>query len=316
MNLSRSKNALSALVVVAVSTASSAHHLLWSSSAVAAEGVGKIRPLITTAELVPGANRFAFGLMKANRLLDNADVIVRLFQLKDGQGHLVAQAAADYKPIAGANENDKVHRHSDGTPHTHTSDWDVKGLYVARLAFPTSGIWGVELLVREPSLPPETVRLSVGVLDRARTPTVGAPAPRSRNLTAADVPDLREIDTSPRPDPRLHQVRIAEAIAKGRPQLIVFATPQFCTSRMCGPVVDIVRGLLPAYEKRVDFSHQEIWQDFAAKKLFPTVKEWGLYTEPWIFVVDGKGIIRAKFEGLVTKDELEQALQEIIPPHS
>ena len=158
----------------------------------------------------------------------------------------------------------------------------------------------------------EPIRLAVTVEEAAATPTVGSPAPRSRNLIARDVKNLRQIDTSPRPDPRLHQVRIADAIAQGKPQLIVFATPQFCTTRRCGPVVDIVRTLLPTYGKRVAFIHQEIWHDFADKKVFPTVEEWRLFTEPWIFVVDGQGIIRAKFEGLVTARELESALQQIL----
>jgi hypothetical protein len=158
----------------------------------------------------------------------------------------------------------------------------------------------------------EPVRLAVIVEEAATTPAVGSAAPRSRNLIASDVKDLRQIDTSPRPDPRLHQVRIADAIAQGKPQLIVFATPQFCTSRMCGPVVDIVRTLLPAYGKQVAITHQEIWQDFASKRAFSTVDEWRLQSEPWIFVVDGQGIIRAKFEGLVTERELESALQQIL----
>ena len=157
----------------------------------------------------------------------------------------------------------------------------------------------------------ETSRLTVLVQQSAATLTVGSAAPRSRNLIAKDVKELRQIDTSERPDARLHQVRIADAIALGKAQLIVFATPQFCTSRMCGPVVDIVRTLLPAYGKQVVFTHQEIWQDFADKKVFPTVEEWRLRSEPWIFVVDGQGIIRAKFEGLVTAMELERALQEV-----
>jgi hypothetical protein len=162
----------------------------------------------------------------------------------------------------------------------------------------------------------EPVRLAVTVEEAAATPAVGSAAPRSRNLIASDVKDLRQIDTSQRPDPRLHQFRIADAIKQGKPQLIVFATPQFCTSRMCGPVVDIVRTLLPIYGKRVAFTHQEIWQDFADKKLFSTVEEWGLRSEPWIFVVDGRGIIRAKFEGLVTVQELEAALQQVMTPGS
>ena len=125
---------------------------------------------------------------------------------------------------------------------------------------------------------------------------------------------MRHIDTSDPPDPRLHQVRIADAIAQGKPQVIVFATPKFCTSRVCGPVVDVVRLLLPTYGNRVVFAHQEIWQDFATQRVSPTVEEWHLHSEPWIFVVDGQGIIRAKFEGLTTARDIAVALQQILEP--
>jgi hypothetical protein len=43
--------------------------------------------------------------------------------------------------------------------------------------------------------------------------------------------------------------------------------------------------------------------------------EWNLHTEPWIFVVDGQGIIRAKFEGLTTVRELEAALLQVLDRH-
>jgi hypothetical protein len=155
-------------------------------------------------------------------------------------------------------------------------------------------------------------RFNVNVLAAPRTPVPGTQAPRSHNLIASDVSDLRQIDTSDPPDPRLHQVRIADAIAQGRPQVIVFATPKFCTSRVCGPVVDIVRTLLPTYGARVVFTHQEIWQDAATHKFFPTITEWNLQSEPWIFVIDGKGVIRARFEGLTTAREIEAALQQLL----
>jgi hypothetical protein len=107
-------------------------------------------------------------------------------------------------------------------------------------------------------------------------------------------------------------MRIADAIAQGKPQVIVFATPQLCTSRVCGPVVDVVRMLIPTYGERVVFTHQEVWQDATAQALSPTMVEWNLHTEPWIFVVDGQGIIRAKFEGLTTVRELEAALKQVL----
>jgi hypothetical protein len=139
----------------------------------------------------------------------------------------------------------------------------------------------------------------------------GAPAPRSRNLVASDVNDLRRIDSSEPPDPRLHQTRIADAIAQGRPQVIVFATPKHCTSRVCGPVVDVVRTLIPIYGHRVTFIHQEIWST-ASQTFTPTVEEWNLRSEPWIFVVDAQGVVRARFEGVTTRRELEEALTTML----
>jgi hypothetical protein len=251
-------------------------------------------------------------LLKAGKLLEDADVKLRLYDIGGGEAKLAAELKVPYQAVKNVKQERSVHRHADGTEHVHGGDSFVRGLYVAQLSFTRAGDWGVELLASEAGGVFEPVRLAVTVEEAAATPAVGSPAPRSRNLIARDVKNLRQIDTSLRPDPRLHQVRIADAIAQGKPQLIVFATPQFCTTRMCGPVVDIVRTLLPTYGKRVAFIHQEIWQDFADKKVFPTVEEWRLFTEPWIFVVDGQGIIRGKFEGLVTARELESALEQIL----
>jgi hypothetical protein len=276
------------------------------------EGGDGLQPLITTSELVVGENRFAFGLLKAGKLLEGADVKLRLYDIDGGEAKLAAEVKVPYQAVKNVKQERSVHHHADGTEHIHGDDSGVQGLYVAQLSFTRAGDWGVELLVSRAGSEFEPVRLAVTVAEAGVTPAVGSPAPRSRNLIARDVKNLRQIDTSLRPDARLHQVRIADAIAQGKPQLIVFATPQFCTTRMCGPVVDIVRTLLPTYGKRVAFIHQEIWQDFADKKVFPTVEEWRLFTEPWIFVVDGQGIIRRKFEGLVTARELEIALQQVL----
>lgn len=273
-----------------------------------------LQPLITTAELTVGQNRFAFGLAKQSKLIERADVLVRVFDLQGTEAHLTAETNAPFRPVANPVAGKTVHRHADGSLHVHDAATEVRGVYVAHLTFTRSGKWGVELVARQPDGSSETARLTVVVRETPTTPAVGSPAPRSRNLIASDVKHLRQISTSERPDPRLHQTRIADAIAMGKPQLIVFATPQFCTSRMCGPVVEIVRTLLPTYGKRMVFTHQEIWQDFATKKVFSTIEEWRLESEPWIFIVDGQGMIRARFEGLVATRELETALQNVLLP--
>jgi hypothetical protein len=268
--------------------------------------------MLTTSELVVGHNRLAFGLLKEHQLLDEADVVVRVYELQGQQAQLKAQTPAPYARLEVVEQGRRVHIHPDGKRHVHSEATDVRGIYITQVTFERPGPWGLEVLAKQGDGPVAVSRFNINVLAAPRTPAPGAAAPRSRNLIASDVSDLRQLDTSDPPDPRLHQVRIADAIAQGKPQVIVFATPKFCASRVCGPVVDVVRTLLPAYGDRAVFIHQEIWQDAAARKFFPTLIEWNLQTEPWIFVVDGKGIIRAKFEGLATARELAAALQQIL----
>jgi len=273
---------------------------------------GTLQVLMTTAELVVGQNRFAFGLLQHNKLIDAANVAVRVYDIREPQAQLTAETPALYHTLEVIEQGNHVHVHPDGTRHVHSETTDVQGIYVAQVTFAHPGPWGLEIGVQQGDGPVATARLRVDVLEVSLTPRLGASAPRSRNLIASDVSDLRQIDSSEPPDPRLHQTRIADAIAQGKPQVIVFATPKFCTSRVCGPVVDVVRTLLPAYDKRVVFIHQEIWQASSPQQFSPTVEEWNLRSEPWIFVVDGQGIIRAKFEGLTTRRELETALRDML----
>jgi hypothetical protein len=230
-----------------------------------------LQPMLTTSELVVGHNRLAFGLLQEHKLLDEAEVVVRVYELHGQQAQLKAQVPAPYTRLEVVEQGKRVHVHPDGKRHMHNEATDVRGIYVTQVTFERPGPWGLEVLARQGDGPVAVSRFTINVLTAPRTPAPGTPAPRSHNLIASDVQDLRQIDTSDPPDPRLHQVRIADAIAQGKPQVIVFATPKFCTSRVCGPVVDIVRTLLPTYGARVVFTHQEIWQDAAAHKFFPTM---------------------------------------------
>jgi hypothetical protein len=273
---------------------------------------GTLQVLITTAELVVGQNRFAFGLLQHNTLIDAAQVAVRVYDIRGQEAQLTHETSAPYHRLEVIEQGNHVHVHPDGTRHVHSEVTDVQGIYVAQVTFTHPGAWGLEIGAQQGGAPLATARLRVEVLEVSPTPQLGMPAPSSRNLIASDVRDLRQIDSSDPPDPRLHQTRIADAMAQGIPQVIVFASPKLCTSRVCGPVVDVVRTLLPTYAKQVAFVHQEIWQASSPPQVFPTVEEWHLRSEPWIFVVDGQGIIRAKFEGLTTRREIETVLRQLL----
>ena len=274
----------------------------------------ELQVLLTTSELVVGSNRLAFGLLKDQKLLADAKAVVRVYAIHDEDARLTAETPARYHKLEVIEQGNHVHIHPDGSRHVHGAATDVQGIYVAQVTFARPGTWGLEILAQPGDGTVESARLSVNVPPVSRTPMAGTPAPRSRNLVASDVSDLRTIDSSEPPDPRLHQTRIADAIAQGKPQVIVFATPRYCTSRVCGPVVDVVRTLIPSYADRVVFIHQEIWQAGSPLTFSPTVEEWNLRSEPWIFIVDGQGTVRARFEGLTTRRELETALRQVLGP--
>jgi hypothetical protein len=41
------------------------------------------------------------------------------------------------------------------------------------------------------------------------------------------------------------------------------------------------------------------------------VDQWGLNSEPWVFTVDGKGVVRRSFNGMPSDQELKDAIAEI-----
>ena len=274
----------------------------------------RLQVLLTTSELVVGQNRLAFGLLKDGKLLAGARVAVRVYALQGEDAQLVGEAPARYHQLEVIEQGKRIHIHPDGSRHVHGDATDVQGIYVTQVTFPRAGTWGLEILAQSGHGAVESSRLSISALAASLTPMVGTPAPRSRNRIASDVPELKQIDSSEPPDPRLHQTRIADAIAQGKPQIIVFATPRHCTSRVCGPVVDVVRTLIPIHGDRVVFIHEEIWESGSLQRFSPTVEEWNLRSEPWIFVVDGTGMVRARFEGLTTRRELEAALKLVLTP--
>ena len=146
-----------------------------------------LQPLITTSEFVVGQNRFAFGLLKANKLLEGVSVTLRVYTIEGSEAHLAAEFKAPYQEVRYVQQARWVHRHADGTEHVHDDEFGIRGLYVAQVSFTRAGPWGIELLASEGNGPVHTVRFAVTVLDTPTTPAIGSAAPRSRNLIGSDV---------------------------------------------------------------------------------------------------------------------------------
>ena len=66
------------------------------------------------------------------------------------------------------------------------------------------------------------------------------------------------------------------------------------------------------YAGRAEFVHIEIYKDPQNRVVADTVNEWGLQSEPWVFLVGKDGKIGDRFEGATTLDELEAGLKPLL----
>lgn len=182
-------------------------------------------------------------------------------------------------------------------------------LYVADLDIPGPGKY---FLLAEPVGGTRIQGVgNVVVEEQAKTPAVGEQAFPSKTPTLADAP-VDELSTQNPPDRELLRVSVADALERKQPFVVAFATPKFCATRTCGPVVDVVsavRRRVPA----VTFVHVEIYKENnPALGVNRWVQEWKLPTEPWVFLVGRDGRIKAKFEGAVSERELEAAVRRFL----
>ena len=268
-----------------------------------------IRPVLITSEFLANApeNRFVVGLLKGGDLVKNANVHVRFFEIgSDGStGSLRGEGDMTFAEL----NVEGAHTH-DGSTGDAVGNDEVS-FYVANAPFDTPGKWGAEIAVTEQGGAATTVQAPFDVLAESKSAAVGSQAPRSQNDTAATntVPGsiCSRIPACP-----LHDRVIADVAGKGRPLVVMFSTPQFCQTRFCGPVLEVLLAQEPAYRDRVEFIHIEVWQDFQLQKQRPTVAEWGLPTEPYTFLIAPDGRIAGKIEAVFSDEELTRGLDQLV----
>ena len=123
-------------------------------------------------------------------------------------------------------------------------------------------------------------------MDVARAPPAlpSAPRRRGRRRRRSPLRPRRQITTSRPPDVPLLRYSVADSSAAHRPFVVTFATPKFCTSRTCGPVVDVVDAVRRRLAGRgVRFIHVEVFRDNDPSRGYNRwMRQWGLASEPWI----------------------------------
>jgi hypothetical protein len=245
------------------------------------------------SEFVPGDVRYPF-LVIRNDARPVERPTARVWVAKQRHAVPFAQTTARLEPV--------------GVPgRSHPAFGGVTRIYVAHLRIPRPGRYW---LVAEPAGATIQALGAVDVAARSASPAVGAAAPRSATPTLATAP-APAITTSRPPDLPLLRYSVADSLRAHRPFVVTFATPKFCTSRTCGPVVDVVDAVRQRFAGRgVRFIHVEVFRDNDPSRGYNRwMREWGLATEPWTFLVGSDGRVKAKFEGSVSAAELAAAVR-------
>lgn len=276
---------------------------------------GVVNVVIAGADFSVGRNNFVFGITnRADEPQGGARARATFYDLRDPRNPKPVFQAEAVQSAPGVGEKVQ-HVHASGEVHIHGGQDDGRVGYYVPVEFGWAGPWGVavEVILKDGTRGVSNVGFMV--TEKPAVPAPGMAAIPSDNLTRFDVADIREIDSGDPPND-MHDVKIRDALAAGRPLVIVFSTPAYCTSRFCGPVTEEVELLHDAYRGRVDFVHIEIWQDVRKNIANPTAMEWlrrpdGGLVEPYVYVVGKDGIIYDRWEGPVARNIIEPAVQAV-----
>ena len=250
-----------------------------------------------SSDYQPGENRVSFLVVDAQSRVITTPT-ARIWVATDLKAHPYQETTARSEPI--------------GVPGGSSAG--IGSIFVTHVRLPRAGKYW--LLAT-----PEGGSASISALGNlvvgktSDAPSVGAPAIASNTPTLASTHGkLADLTTATHPDPRLYRISVAQALAQHVPFVLTFATPKFCQSRTCGPVVDVVDAVARKLSSTpLRFIHVEIYKDNDPAKGFNRwVKQWNLPNEPFTFVVDRSGIVRAKLSGAFSVGELESTLRSTV----
>jgi hypothetical protein len=276
----------------------------------------------------PGPNRYPFGVFERESHVQVPDAEVALYysrvpatkpglQSKSGnrgQAAKAQQQALDQPavgPFPAAIES-LATKPAFRAKTTSEDPGAATVVYSTDLHFPGPGEWRVAAILKEEGELRAKPLPSVEVGQFKRIPRPGAAAPRIHTPTAQDVGgDLSKITTRVPPDSQ-NKVDYAEALGK-EPIVLLFATPQFCQSRVCGPVVDVAEQAKQEYGDKAAFIHMEIYNDNdPGKGVRPQVRAFHLPSEPWLFTIDRKGNVSDAVEGAFGLKLMHEAVDKAI----
>ncbi len=260
----------------------------------------------STSILNVGDNRFGFALFDTAQKMVEAGAVALYTSNKDGsdlQGPYPArrESFAVKSPFRSAQAAGDL------------ANGDA--FYVTTLPFKKAGSRVVTALARMDGRLVAAAGFQLPVHEKGGPPQIGDQAIDMHTLTPEDVGgDLSKLTTRIPADRDLVDTDLHDVLGK-KPVILLFATPQLCASRVCGPVTDIVEQVRAESGDGVAFIHQEIYIDNdVSKGTRPQVNTYKLPTEPWLFAIDKSGEVIARFEGAFSTGELSRVVAKLKAP--
>lgn len=249
-----------------------------------------------------GTNRYPFGVFEVDQTqVDDAEVA--LYFAKSPQSPVEGPLPAKVESL-----ETKPAFTSKGSE----APGEARSYYVVdEVEFNRAGPWLAMAMIKTSDgfessrIPSPTVGQFPGVA------AVGEPAPRISTPTADSVGgDLSKIDTR-EPPSSMHEVDFKDVVGK-KPVVLLFATPAFCVSRVCGPAVDVTEQVKAETGDDVEFIHMEVYnENDPSKGLRPQLAAFGLQTEPWVFYVGSDGKVKERVEGAIGLRELTEGVERL-----
>ena len=258
-------------------------------------GEPSLAPQLATFELLTGGTRpVAFGL----RTLDNvavADADVQVY-LRRLDGTLVGGPfPARYTEEAAAGGQ------------AGGAGAEGLGLYVTDLELPSPG--QVEFVVVEGD------RYGVQAVQVVSPKDSRAPVPGDKAIAVATptTDRRRGVAALCTQDPPcgMHDTSLDEALAAGRPVMLLFATPAYCQTAVCGPAVATVDAVRADGDwGDIAWIHVEIYTD-KGQTLARAVQAWELPTEPWLFAIGADGRITDRLDGPMLPEMVSDLAEQL-----
>jgi len=251
------------------------------------------------------SQRIPFGVSENGTefIEDDTELAVRL--IHDGQvvNELTVKAHIIDHAHVGVSK-DEPHEHSDLTRYFPLrANLEKSGIYDLEIDFPN----GVSTLAIQAFPKSETT----GFLPGQKFPEVKTP-------TEADPAGVDNICTRVE-NCGLHSKSASELLGQQAFALLI-ATPAFCSTSYCGPVLETLLDVIPEFSG-LEFVHAEVYAntkevngDYSSPdiKLAPLMKTLDLTYEPALFLVNSDGKLVDRIDNVYDKTELRSALSSLV----